>query len=195
MAPWARRLKHQHAGPVLTLRSLPIAAPFSAMALFGTLQAVRRRCPRFPEFEAIFAYAEEALTPGSAAHTRLHALAGGTSQRHELPGGAYAVEMAYPTKRRSEGFFETHRRFIDIQVVVAGDEWMEVTEAARLAITQPYDDAKDVVKYADAADASVLRVPAGGGAVFWPEDAHMPSLAVGEPTLVRKTVIKVPVAD
>lgn len=175
---------------------MPILVPpvqLSAMALFGTLQTVRRRCPRFPESQAVFAYAEEALTPGSAAHTRLQALAGGTSQRHDLPGGAYAMEMVYPTKRRPEGFFETHRRFIDIQVVVAGEERMEVTDAARLAIVQPYDDARDLIKYADAADASVLRVQAGSAAVFWPEDAHLPSLAAGEPTLVRKTVIKVPV--
>jgi biofilm protein TabA len=165
------------------------------MALFGPLQAVRRRCPPFPGFEAVFAYAEEALTPGSAAHARLQALAPGTSQRHELAGGAYAAEMAYLSKRRPEAFFETHRRFIDVQVVVAGDEWMEVADAAGLTITQPYDGAKDVTKYADVAGASVLRVPAGGAAVFWPEDAHMPSLAVDGPALVRKTVIKVPVAD
>jgi len=42
---------------------------------------------------------------------------------------------------------------------------------------QPYDDARDLIKYADAAGRLVLRVQAGSAAVFWPEDAHLPSLA------------------
>lgn len=162
------------------------------MAFFGPLTAVRDRCARFPEFHAAFLHATEALTPGSAAHARILGLPEGSTHREELPGGAYVVAMAYRTKPRPDGFFETHRKFIDVQVVVAGDELMEVTDAARLNITQPYDAAKDFTKHGDSAEASVLRMRAGDVAVFWPEDAHMPSLAPGEPGLVRKAVIKVP---
>lgn len=163
------------------------------MAFFGSLATVRGRCARFPEFHAAFAYAEQALTPGSAVNSRITALAGGSTHRHELPGGAYAMEMAYQTKPRLEGFFETHRKYIDVQVMVAGDEVMEVAPAAQLGITQAYDEAKDLAKHADADAASVLRVRMGDVAVFWPEDAHMPALAVKRPVLVRKTVVKVPV--
>lgn len=155
---------------------------------------MRGRCARFPEFQAAFAYAAGALTPGSAVHARIAALAAGETHRHELPGGAHAVEMAYLTKSRAEGFFETHRRFVDVQVVVAGEEVMEVAAAAELGVTQPYDAAKDFTKHADAGAPSVLRVGPGHAAVFWPEDAHMPGLALGQPALVRKTVVKVPVA-
>lgn len=161
------------------------------MALFGTLATVRSQCARLPEFHAAFVYAGQALTPGSAVHARITALAGGSTHRHELPGGAYAVEMAYQTKPRPEGFFETHRKYIDVQVIVAGDELMEVAAAAQLGVTQAYDEAKDVTKHADTDAASVLRVRTGDAAVFWPEDAHMPSLAVKKPGLVHKTVIKV----
>ena len=164
------------------------------MAFLGPLAAVRRRCAHLPEFEAAFAYAAQALTPGSPVHARITALACGATHRHELAGGAYAVEMAYLAKPRAEGFFETHRRFIDVQVVVAGEELMELAAAPRLGVTQAYDAAKDMTKHADTDAASVLRVMAGDAAVFWPEDAHMPGLAVQAPALVRKTVVKVPVA-
>jgi YhcH/YjgK/YiaL family protein len=163
------------------------------MALFGSLTPVRACCAHGPEFHAAFAYARQALTPGSAVHSRIHALAFGSTHRHELSGGVYAVEMAFQTKPRSEGFFESHRQYIDVQVIVAGDELMEVTAAARLGITQAYDEAKDLTRHADTEAASVLRLRTGDVAVFWPEDAHMPSLAVKQPALVRKTVIKVPV--
>jgi YhcH/YjgK/YiaL family protein len=163
------------------------------MAFFGSLAAVRARCRRFSEFNSAFDYAEQALTPGSEVHSRITIMAGGSTHRHDLGGGAYAVEMAYQTKPRREGFFETHRKFIDVQVIVAGDELMEVTAAAELGISQAYDEAKDLTKYTDTSAASVLRMRTGDVAVFWPEDAHMPAVAAQEPALVRKTVVKVPV--
>ncbi|HTX66296.1 MAG TPA: YhcH/YjgK/YiaL family protein [Opitutaceae bacterium] len=142
---------------------------------------------------AAFAYAAEALQPGTAAHARIAALKAGATHRHELAAGAYAVEMAYLTKPRAEGFFETHRQYVDVQVVVEGAEVMELADAARLGITAAYDEARDMTKHTDAPAPSILRVPAGHAAVFWPEDAHMPSLALERPALVRKTVVKVPV--
>jgi len=163
------------------------------MALFGLFSVVRQQCAR-SEFNAAFVYAEEALTPGSPAHVRIMALASGSTHRQELSGGAYAMEMAFLTKTRSEGFFETHRRFVDVQVVVSGEEVMEVECADRLAVTQPYDETKDFSKHEDGGFPSVLRMRSGDVAVFWPADAHMPSLAVSQPALVRKTVIKVPVS-
>ena len=164
------------------------------MAFIGTLAAVRQRCAHLPEFQAAFAYAAQAVTPGSPAHARIAALAGGATHLHELGGGAYAMEMAYLTKPRAEGFFETHRQYVDVQVVVAGEELMELAAAPRLGVTQPYEAAKDLTKHADTKASSVLRMAAGDVAVFWPEDAHMPALAVGAPALVRKIVVKVPVA-
>ncbi len=163
------------------------------MAFFGPLDVVAAQCARLAEFRAALAYAREAVTPGTPAHTRLGAMAEGTTHRVDLAGGAYAIEMAYRTKARPDGFFETHRRFIDLQVVVGGEELMEVAPAANLAVMQPYDEAREFTRHADTREASVLRLGAGSAAVFWPADAHMPSLAVHGPALVRKTVVKVPV--
>lgn len=162
------------------------------MALIGTFAAVRRRCAHLPEFQTALAYVAEALTPGSFVRARIDALGEGSSHRQELPDGAHAVETAYRTKPRSEGFFESHRRYVDLQVVVSGTECMEVSGAAGLAVAQPYDEAKDLITYADTDEASRLRVREGEAVVFWPEDAHLPSMAVGTPGLVRKIVVKVP---
>ena len=51
------------------------------------------------------------------------------------------------------------------------------------------------VHHADAAGATLARLEAGDVAVFFPTDVHMPGLRSGAaPVLVRKTVVKVPVA-
>lgn len=164
------------------------------MAVFGPLLNVRAQLALDPRFSAAFAYAAEALQPGSAAAARIGGLAVGVTGRVELAGGAFALEQAYPARPRSEGFFESHRKFIDVQVVVTGEELMEVEAVARLVGAAPYDPERDLIRYADSATAAVLRLRAGDAAVFFPEDGHMPSLQWRGAGWVRKTVVKVPAA-
>ena len=164
------------------------------MALFGPWAAVRDRCARWPEFRTAFAYAGQALVPGSPAQERIRALAEGGTHRRNLAGGARAIEMAYQTKPAPDVPFEAHRRYIDVQVVIVGEELMEAAAAGPLGVLQGYDPEKDVILFADPVAASRLRLRAGDVAIFWPEDAHRTSLApAGAPGLVRKTVVKVPV--
>mgnify|MGYP002384105802 CR=1 FL=1 len=165
------------------------------MALFGTLATLRAQAPQTAAFGAAFAYAEDLLRATSPAHARLRAIAAGESKRIELAHGAFAIEQVYPTKPRAEGFFESHQKYIDLQLVVDGEELMEVVDLARIAVRVAYNAERDLVLFGDAPDASHLRVTAGLATIFFPADVHMPTLQLrGAPVLVRKSVVKIPVA-
>lgn len=164
------------------------------MALFGSLATLRQQLGARPAFEAAFAYLDDALHPGSAANLRLQQLAEGESGRVELSGGAFALEQVYRSKPRSEGFFESHRAYIDVQVVVTGEEYIEVADVAGLSVKEDKTPEKDVILYHMSDVSSRLRLRAGDAAILWPVDGHMPTLATDAPALVRKIVIKVPVA-
>ncbi|MBL9202205.1 MAG: YhcH/YjgK/YiaL family protein [Opitutaceae bacterium] len=165
------------------------------MALFGTLPTLRAQAPQTPAFAAAFAYVEDLMRPDSPALQRLRAIGRGESKKIELAHGALAIEQVYETKARADGFFESHRKMIDLQVVVEGEELMEVVDLSRVAVRQAYDAEKDYALYADAADASQLKLTPGLAAIFFPPDVHMPTLRLrGVPVLVRKTVVKIPVA-
>lgn len=71
---------------------------------------------------------------------------------------------------------------------------MGVREVEGLVLAEDYRADRDLMFFASTEPASMLRVKAGGVAIFFPADAHMPSLADGAPALVRKTVVKVPAA-
>ncbi len=166
------------------------------MALFGSLATVRAQLAGCPSFDRTFAYVEEMLRPGSPAHQRMLAVPEGETERVELGDGVFALEQAYVAKPRAEGRWEAHRAYIDVQVIVTGDELMEVTDTSRLVVTEDRTPEKDVLFFAAYDEGSVLRMRAGELAVFYPIDAHKPSLAAGDPAaLVRKTVVKVPVAS
>ena len=165
------------------------------MALYGSLSTIKAQAPHVRGFDTAFAYLEEVFRAGSAPAARLRAQATGTAQKIELGGGMFVMEQVYLTKTRAEVFFETHRKMIDIQVVIEGEELMEVADSARLKVREPYNPDRDLVIYHDTADASLWKMPAGQATIFFPVDAHMGSLRLGAaPALVRKCVVKVPVA-
>ncbi len=164
------------------------------MALFGSFSTVRAQAALARSFGPAFAYLAEALTPGTAVHARLLAVGAEKTERIDLGGGIFVLEQAYQPKPRAEGRFESHRLYIDLQAIVAGEERMEVAEVDRLRLHEDLTPGRDLLFYEDFAAASVLTLRAGDVAVFFPADAHMPSLTAGTAGLVRKAVVKVPVA-
>lgn len=164
------------------------------MALFGSLSTVRAQLASSPAFKIAFDYVARALTPGSPEATRIAAVPEGVTERVELGEGVFALEQAYEAKPVSAGKWEAHERYIDVQVIVSGRELMGVIETSALTLTEDYRAERDLMFFAPADGGSILRVGPGGVAVFFPADGHMPSLADGEPALVRKTVVKVPVS-
>ncbi len=162
------------------------------MAIFGSLATVRSQAPRLPFLDAALAYAAEILAPGSAAHRRLLALEEGGSFRVELGGGLHAIEQVYRTRGPGEGRLESHFAHLDLQLVVLGEELLELADVSRLRLVEDGRPGKDVAFYAPAA-GSVLRLGAGDAALLFPADGHAGGLRAGEPAVVRKTVVKVPV--
>lgn len=164
------------------------------MALIGSVSALRAQAPQTPGFAAAFAYVEDLLRADSPARLRLRGIAKGESQKIELAGGAFAIEQVYETKARADGFFESHRKYIDVQVVVEGEELMEVVDASRIATRGEFSADRDFQAYEDCTATSQFRVMPGEATIFFPVDVHMPTLRTGpSPVLVRKTVVKVPV--
>ena len=164
------------------------------MALIGSLATLQAQAPQTPGFATAFAYIQELMRVDSPARARLQSIVAGKAQKVELAGGVFAMEQVYQTKPRTEGFFESHRKYIDVQVVVEGEERIEVIDASRITVREPYVTERDLIIYLDAASASDFRLLAGEAAIFFPVDVHMPSLQLhSAPVLVRKTVVKVPV--
>jgi YhcH/YjgK/YiaL family protein len=111
--------------------------------------------------------------------------------RHELDGDRIiAMPQGYPTRPRTEGRWEAHRRYIDIQYIISGQETMGWAPVSTLEPVTTFDEAKDVGFFAGNGD--MLTVRQGMFALFLPQDAHMPCLRVGQdPEQVRKIVMKV----
>jgi len=111
--------------------------------------------------------------------------------RHEIPGtGCYAMMFDLTTKSPGTAKWESHKKYIDIQYVLSGTEWMSwcPLSEARQGL---YTEEKDFLAL-ECTSRLEFPVSEGFAAVFFPGDAHMPGWSPRGGESVRKLVIKVP---
>lgn len=114
--------------------------------------------------------------------------------RTDIEGNdVYVMVSEGETRPPEQVRFEAHRRYIDIQLVVRGQEAIDVAPVAGLVTAEPYDAAKDIEFFATPRESAALALRAGDFEVFAPGDAHRPSLHLDGPHVSRKAVVKVSV--
>jgi YhcH/YjgK/YiaL family protein len=102
----------------------------------------------------------------------------------------YAMLASYNTEPESERRFEAHRKYFDVQYILAGREVIYWSPTDELTPAGEYSKERDIVFLSGNARAR-LQLTTGSFAVFYPEDAHKPNCAWDGPEPVRKVVIKV----
>jgi YhcH/YjgK/YiaL family protein len=116
-------------------------------------------------------------------------LAAFSSGRHEVEGDQLYVSIDHKDGRGRDGArLEAHRRYIDLQITLAGEEEIGWTPLERCR--HPVDEfsaERDIVFFSDAPDLWV-PVPPGRFALFFPEDAHAPLAGRGA---LRKAIVKI----
>ena len=111
---------------------------------------------------------------------------------HQLTPRVKAIVSEYETMTENPYGYEAHKRFIDIQFLLKGEEKVCSLPLKRLTETKAYDPACDAAFYT-AAEATPQDSIIGDGffAIYFPQDGHMPQLCVSGPTLVKKVVVKI----
>ena len=109
--------------------------------------------------------------------------------RYEIDGDTvFALVQAYETHLPEECRWEAHYTYTDIQYVVEGSERMgwKTLDGVVKTEDRPEDD---VYFFESDGDHFVLHT--GQFAVFTPQDAHRPGVAVDGPAPIKKIVVKV----
>lgn len=110
---------------------------------------------------------------------------------HCLSGDNYANVDLYTTREVNPLGYEAHRRYIDIQYLLSGEEEILVRPVEQLDCTTPYDAGRDVAFYRHDLPAATVRLGNGAFAILFPHDAHEPQHAVAHPAPVKKIVVKI----
>lgn len=102
-----------------------------------------------------------------------------------------AMVSEYETKVKNEVGYEAHRKNIDIQYLLKGEERVACLPLEKLKETKPYSEEKDAAFFTASIQPIEMKLGDGFFAIFFPQDGHMPQLSVDRPMMVKKVVVKV----
>ena len=146
--------------------------------VIDTLENSSRYENLHPRFKAAFAFLKR---------SDISTLALG---RTEIEGSSlFALTQEYETKPIQEGKLEAHKKFIDIQLILEGEEFMGYAPLAEQTVAKPFDPDKDIGFYDG--EAWFTRFRKGMFAIFFPQDAHLPGRHSDKPSKVKKIVLKI----
>lgn len=112
------------------------------------------------------------------------------NQRVELKGDqVYCTRFTYETIPQEESFFEAHRRYLDIHIMVEGEERVDINRPEDLTLTDA-QEGNDFYAYQGESWHSTVLKP-GEFLVVFPEDAHRIKVQADGPRTVSKAVFKV----
>ena len=114
---------------------------------------------------------------------------------HQINPRVNAIVSEYDTKKVNEHGYEAHRKNIDIQYLLLGEERIACLPIERLKETKPYSEENDAAFYAAGPRPQEMIIGNGYFAVFFPQDGHMPQLCIDEPVPVKKVVVKVRIEE
>lgn len=111
--------------------------------------------------------------------------------KHEIDGtNIFAIIMEYTTQEETECKAETHKKYIDIQYMVKGEEFVGLKTLHDEIATTPYNEKGDFMFYT-LPSLPKLILKQGHFGIFYPDDIHLTMCKINEPTVLRKVVIKV----
>lgn len=156
------------------------------MAIFGSLEEVKKQVSK-ESFQIAFDYLEKITDDFLEIND-------GECIKEMISEDIFVLKQAYYTKNREDCFFESHKKYIDIQFMVKGEEYMDVCDLNSLEIINDYDEKTDFIKYkGKEKGTSKLLICEKSLAIFYPSDAHQPCIKVENEELIYKAVIKIPV--
>lgn len=116
---------------------------------------------------------------------------------NKIAVGKYAIEgdniyvavQDYQTKELKDGKLEAHKKYIDIQYVIEGEERIGYSDISKTIPQTDYNKEKDIIFLNG--DAEFITANKDNFFIFYPQDAHMPSIATNIPSFVKKAVFKI----
>ena len=125
-------------------------------------------------------------------------------QSHDLKTlakGRYSIDTNYvyatvtedPSKDFDKTSWESHRKYVDLQYVIDGEEKMGVFPVVKAQVIKPYDENRDVANYV--ADGPLFSATPQSFFIFFPTDAHRPNITPGGNNVVKKIVVKIRAAE
>lgn len=113
--------------------------------------------------------------------------------RHIISGKAFINIDEYKTRGDSEIKLEAHRKYIDIQFLIQGEEKVYITDRKNLKVNIEYNDDKDIEFFETPnRKLNTIYLEKNKFVVLYPDDVHSPCMNFeNESKPVKKAIVKI----
>lgn len=103
--------------------------------------------------------------------------------------------MQFVTQRPEEKQAELHRRYIDIQILLAGEEQIYYGASGSARECGDWHESDDYQLCRTMTEEQCLTLTAGEFVIFMPGEPHKPGCSLTAPQEIKKVVIKLEFAE
>ncbi len=109
---------------------------------------------------------------------------------HEIDGNRFYVNIVeYTTASKEERFWEAHREYLDIHLMLCGKERIDVNFIRNMK-QKEYQPETDFLSMDGERNGFVILTP-GDFLICYPEDGHRTAVSAAETEKVKKAIFKV----
>ncbi|CUO83826.1 YhcH/YjgK/YiaL family protein [Clostridium disporicum] len=109
---------------------------------------------------------------------------------HEINGDDVFVNVvSYKTTNKADRFWEAHRKYIDVHLMLDGTEKIALNHIDNLE-QKEYEEEGDFLSL-NGEESAVVTLEKGDFLICYPEDAHMTAIKVDESKDIKKAIFKV----
>ena len=110
---------------------------------------------------------------------------------HKINGDNLYVNVAeYTTVKREERFWEAHKKYIDVHMIIEGKESIDVSFCDDMQI-KSFDENRDFVELTGEEKATVNLINKGDFLICYPEDAHRTAIMCQQSQTIKKAIFKI----
>lgn len=99
----------------------------------------------------------------------------------------FALVTEAPSHSKDSVKWESHKHYVDLHCIILGKETIGIADTSKATIVKPY--APDVINYT--AEGRYYTAEPGEFFLFFPNDAHRPTIKTDGYDMVKKIVIKI----
>ena len=102
----------------------------------------------------------------------------------------FASVTEAPSHNKEDVKWESHKNYVDLQFIIRGKEMIGIADTSKATITKPYSP--DAINYT--ADGKYYTTEPDKFFLFFPNDAHRPTIKADGYDVVKRIVIKIQTA-
>lgn len=102
----------------------------------------------------------------------------------------FGIGLEYNTKNESECLWEAHKRYLDIHVLLEGEEIIHVTDIKNMTVSKEHDNEQDYALFTGTKEQA-FELKKGDFLVLYPNEVHKTAVKLNNESTIKKIVFKI----